>query len=168
MDGRLMALSRTVGLLTRDGEAGVDVSDVVRDEISAQARAGEYEIEGPRVVISPKAAEVLGLAVHELATNSLKYGALSGADGCVSASWQVLPRDGESWFSFDWSEKRAQAPQKTAPFRRGFGTDLIEFRIPYELGGVGHLTIDGSGAHCHIEFPLRSGASILETDVPTS
>jgi signal transduction histidine kinase len=168
MDGRLMALSRTVELLTRDGEAGVDVSDVIRDEISAQANAGEYEIDGPRVVISPKAAEVLGLAVHELATNSLKYGALSGADGCVSASWQVMPRNGESWFSFDWSEKRAQERKKPAPFRRGFGSELIERRIPYELGGVGHLTIDGSGAHCHIEFPLRSGASILETDTPTS
>jgi two-component sensor histidine kinase len=166
MDGRLMALSRTVELLTREGEAGVEVSDVVRDEISAQAHAGEYEIDGPRVVISPKAAEVLGLAVHELATNSLKYGALSEPDGCVSASWQVMPRDGESWFSFDWLEKRAQGTQKAVPFRRGFGTELVERRIPYELGGLGRLTIDGSGAHCHIEFPLRSGASILETDAP--
>jgi signal transduction histidine kinase len=166
MDGRLMALARTLGLLTRDGSAGVDVADVVRDEISAQAHAGDYQIDGPRVVISAKAAEVLGLAVHELATNSLKYGALSGNGGCVSASWQVMPRDGESWLSFDWSEKRAQALQKTASYRRGFGTELIERRIPYELGGEGHLTIDGCGARCHIEFPLRTGASILETDAP--
>jgi signal transduction histidine kinase len=166
MGGRLMALSRTQALLTRDGNAGVDVSNIVRDEMSAQARAGDYEIDGPEVVISPKAAEVLGLAVHELATNSLKYGALSEAGGRVSASWRVVPRNGESCLSFDWSERRAHPLQKPAPSRRGFGTELIERRIPYELGGVGHLTIDGSGAHCHIEFPLRSGASILETDAP--
>jgi two-component sensor histidine kinase len=166
MGGRLMALSRTQALLTRDGNAGVDVSDIVRDEIGAQAHLGEYEIDGPKVVISPKAAEVLGLAVHELATNSLKYGALSEHGGQVSASWRVTPRDGESYLSFDWTEKSAHPLLKSAPSRRGFGTELIERRIPYELGGVGHLTIDGSGAHCHIEFPLRSGASILETDAP--
>jgi two-component sensor histidine kinase len=166
MDGRLMALARTQELLTRNGSSGADVIDVVRNEIGLQALAGNYNVDGPRVVISAKAAEVLGLAVHELATNSLKYGALSGASGCVSASWKVMPRDGESWLSFDWSEKRAQTLEKTVPFRRGFGSELIERRIPYELEGVGRLTIDEYGAHCHIEFPLRSGASILETDAP--
>jgi two-component sensor histidine kinase len=166
MGGRLMALARTQALLTRDGNSGMDILKVVRDEISAQAHAGDYEIDGPEVVISPKAAEVLGLAVHELATNSLKYGALSEPGGRVSASWRVVARDGESCLSFDWSEKRAHPVPQPSPSRRGFGTELIERRIPYELGGIGHLTIDGSGAHCHMEFPLRSGASILETDAP--
>lgn len=64
----------------------------------------------------------------------------------------------------DWTEEGAPPPAPST--RRGFGSELIEARIPYELGGVGKVTIGPGGAHCHLEFPLKYGESILETDAP--
>jgi CheY-like chemotaxis protein len=121
-------------------------------------------------MLSPKAAEVMTLAVHELTTNALKYGALATPDGgVIRVTWQVLERRGGPWLSFEWVEQGApQQPQARRPAarRRGFGTELIEARVPYELGGRGEVVIEASGARCHLEFPLRDGASVLETDAP--
>jgi two-component sensor histidine kinase len=169
LSDRLMALARTQALLTRATSGGVDVAMIVRDEVSAQGHSdGEYEINGPEVWIAAKAAEVLGLAIHELATNALKHGALSQPSGRVSVSWRVMPRDGERWLIFQWSENPAHPMKQVEPARRGFGTELIERRIPYELRGVGQLTIDAKGAQCTIEFPLRPGTSVLQTDAPVT
>lgn len=169
LSGRLMALARTQALLTRAANRAVDVATIVRDEISAHGQSdGEYAINGPEVSIAPKAAEVVRLAIHELATNALKYGALSQPGGRVSVSWRVMPRDGERWLIFQWSENPAHPMKQVEPVRRGFGTELIERRIPYELHGAGQLTIDARGAQCAIEFPLRPGASVLETDAPAA
>jgi signal transduction histidine kinase len=165
MAGRLMALGRTQELLTRSNE-GVDLASMIVNELSAKAREEEYEIEGPQVAISPRAAEVLGLAVHELATNALKYGALSEEGGRVRISWHVAPRDSQPWLQVDWAEKRAHPLAKPERSRRGFGTELIERRIPYELHGLSQVAIDQNGAQCRIEFPLQDGASILETKAP--
>jgi len=167
MAGRLLALGRTQELLSRTSNEGIDLATMVRDELSAKASESEYEIEGPEVSISPKAAEVLGLAVHELATNALKYGALSEHGGHVAVSWHVVPRDGQAWLRMDWSEKRAHPLAKPERSRRGFGTELIERRIPYELHGLSHVAIDQNGAQCSIEFPLRNGRSILDTSAPS-
>jgi len=160
-------MARTQALLTRTLKGGVNLTTLVREELSGQAfEQGEYKLQGPEVVISPKAAEVLNLAIHELATNALKYGAFSEPNGQVSVNWEIASRNGDSWLSFHWSEKRARpVPPATSP-RPGFGTELIERRIPYELRGVASLKFDGGGALCKIEFPLRDRASVLETELP--
>jgi two-component sensor histidine kinase len=167
MAGRLTALGRTQELLSRTCNEGIDLTTMVRDELSAKASESEYEIKGPEVAISPKAAEVLGLAVHELATNALKYGALSEHGGRIAVSWHVVPRDGQSWLRMHWSEKRAHPLAKPERSRRGFGTELIERRIPYELHGFSHAAIDQNGAQCSIEFPLQNCRSVLDTKVPS-
>jgi two-component sensor histidine kinase/CheY-like chemotaxis protein len=167
--GRLMALARTQTLLTRAANAGVEFATIVNDELGAQAQhPGQYELSGPRITLSPKAAEVMALAVHELATNALKYGALSIANGHVHATWRLVRRGETPWLSFDWSERGTpvRAGRQMQMARRGFGTELIEERIPYELRGHGQLSIGPKGAQCHLEFPLTSGASILGTDAP--
>ncbi|MCJ2028694.1 PAS domain-containing protein [Methylobacterium sp. J-043] len=173
--GRLLTLARVQALLTRSPNAGVPAATIVHDEIDAQAlRADQYDLSGPEVELSPKAAEILTLAVHELATNALKYGALSVPEGCVRVRWTVFEKQGESWFGFDWVEDGVPAPEtgidrrtdRRTTVRRGFGRELIEGRLPYELGGCGRLEIGPEGARCHLEFPLRDGASILETDAP--
>ncbi|CAO4154081.1 Blue-light-activated histidine kinase [Methylorubrum thiocyanatum] len=173
--GRLLTLARVQALLTRSANAGVPVATIVHDEIDAQAlRADQYDLSGPEVELSPKAAEILTLAVHELATNALKYGALSVPEGRVRVRWTLFDKRGESWLGFDWAEDgvpgaetrndgRTEHPSMT---RRGFGRELIEGRLPYELGGRGRLEIGPEGARCRLEFPLRDGASILETDAP--
>jgi CheY-like chemotaxis protein len=142
----------------------------VHDEVSVQAQhESQYLLDGPEVNLSPKAAEVLTLAIHELATNAAKYGALSVPDGKVTVRWSTFEKRGGLWLSFDWTEEGAPAhrvPLPDAPRRRGFGSELIEDRIPYELRGRGRVTIEPAGARCHLEFPLQSGASILETRAP--
>ncbi len=170
MAGRLMTLARVQALLTRAANAGVGIASIVQDELCAQAQhEGQYALDGPDVILSPKAAEVLTLAVHELTTNALKYGALSSPGGHVAIRWATFQRRGKPWLGFDWTEKGA--PERpplhpSAPRRRGFGSELIEARIPYELSGRGEVVIEPGGARCRLEFPLRDGDSILETDAP--
>ena len=167
MSGRLLALARTQALLTHTVSEGIDIRTLVHEQLSAQAQEqGDYNIEGPQVTISPKAAEVLSLAIHELATNALKYGAFSEPNGKVLVSWQVARRNGDSWLNFRWSEVWAHPIPHMTSARRGFGTELIERRIPYELRGIGRLTFDKGSAECEIGFPLRDGASVLETELP--
>lgn len=66
--------------------------------------------------------------------------------------------------SLDWS--KADVPSRASPIKRGFGCDLIETRIPYELGGAGKVVIGADVAHCRLEFPLKDAESILEADAP--
>jgi PAS domain S-box-containing protein len=166
LGSRLMALARTQSLLSNNSASAVNLASMIRDEVGAHAHhETDYEISGPDVFLPAKAAEVLGLAIHELATNALKYGALSEPDGRVSIHWSVADRDGEPCLTFDWNERRKNYVESPAS-RRGFGTELVERRVPYELHGTSRLTIDGNGAHCRIEFPLRDGASIFDSTPP--
>ena len=170
MMGRLLAFARVQALLTRAANVSVGIASLVHDEVSGQAQhEGQYVLDGPDVTLSPKAAEVLTLAIHELATNAVKYGALSVPTGRVTVRWSIYEKRGGPWLGFDWTEEGAPArpaPVSDGPRRRGFGSELIEARIPYELRGRGQVTIEPGGARCHLEFPLQEGASILETGAP--
>ncbi|MGF0524135.1 hypothetical protein ACQEDT_21695 [Agrobacterium pusense] len=94
----------------------------------------------------------------------MKYGALSVANGKISVTWTAFERREKPWLAIDWVEEGA--PSRPPPTRRGFGSELIEAKIPYELRGTGKTTIEPCGARCHIEIPLREAESILETDAP--
>jgi PAS domain S-box-containing protein len=170
MAGRLLTLARVQALLTRAANAGASIITIVQGELGAQAHhEGQYTIEGPDLLLAPKAAEVLTLAVHELSTNALKYGALASPQGHVTVRWATFQKRGTSWLGFDWTEEGAPErlpPDPSMPRRRGFGSELIEGRVPYELGGRGKVVIEPGGARCRLEFPLRDGDSILETDAP--
>jgi PAS domain S-box-containing protein len=167
LEGRLQALARVQVLLTAAANAGVDFAALIRAEIDALAtQEGQFSLRGPELMLSPKAAEVLTLAIHELATNALKYGALSHPDGRLSVTWRVIYPAEDPWLQLDWVETGASTPLEKAK-REGFGTTLIQRRIPYELRGHGQLTIEPDGARCWLEFPLRRGDSILETDAVT-
>lgn len=168
MAGRLATFARVQALLTRAANAGVAISTIVVDELAALAgHADQFEAHGPEVTLPPKAAETMTLAVHELTTNALKYGALSSPTGKVSVEWSVEQRGEYDWLVFDWHETAApERPSSDTPRRKGFGSELIEGRVPYELSGKGEVRIEAGGAQCHIEFPLKAGASILDTDAP--
>ena len=165
LEGRLLALARVQALLTREANAGGSLRTIIESEVMAQAHhGGQFSLTGPDIPLAPKTVEVLTLAFHELATNALKYGALSVPDGCLSVAWTPIEKRGAPWLSLDWVE--SGAPPRELPTRRGFGSELIEARIPYELGGRGTIAIGPEGARCHLEFPLKDGESILETDAP--
>ncbi|HEY0334705.1 MAG TPA: HWE histidine kinase domain-containing protein [Stenotrophomonas sp.] len=168
LQGRLMALARVQALLTRAASQSVDLATVISDEVSVQAgHRSQYELTGPSLMLSPKASEVVTLAIHELATNAMKYGALSVPGGCVRVNWRVLPEHDPPWVSIEWTEHNLPAPKPSdGPRRRGFGSELIEARVPYELRGRGKLDITAEEVRCVLEFPLHDRASILETDAP--
>ncbi|PAX07982.1 PAS domain S-box protein [Sphingomonas lenta] len=162
-DGRLSAMARTQALLTRAVHATVDLENLVLDELTMQAAEPDrYAVTGPDVALSPKAAEVLGLAIHELATNAVKYGALRQPDGRVDVRWALLQGDGKPQLGLIWSEFGVRTDGE--PSRQGFGTELITRRVPYELRGTGTMEFRPTGLVATIEFPLEDLPSILQTD----
>jgi two-component sensor histidine kinase len=164
LDGRLAALARTQVLLTRNPGGGVDLEGLVRDELVAQVADEErVAVGGPELLLSPKAAEVMTLALHELATNATKYGALAADRGRIDIRWRVTPRTEVDWVEFEWRETGVQIAA-AAPRRMGFGAVLIEQRVPYELMGSGVLTFAPGGIRCDISFPLLPIRSVLQTD----
>ena len=154
-------MGRTQSTLTRSPGRSVDLAELVREELLVHAVQPEQcHVEGPEVALSPHAAEIVTLAVHELATNSIKYGAL-GDTGYIRIMWTTSERDNREWVFLRWQE--TAAVRKTKNVRKGFGRRLIEERVPYELQGAGRFTIHDTGVLAELEFPLMEGGSILET-----
>jgi len=159
--GRLDALARTQAILTRAPERKVDLEGLIRDELDAQSTDKHaFAVEGPGVQLSPRAAEVVALAIHELATNSIKYGALKDHAGQLRISWFVQPSHEADWMHLSWTETSSMIVSRV---KRGLGTELIEVRVPYELNGTGTLEIVPGQVRAAIAFPLVEGSSILET-----
>jgi PAS domain S-box-containing protein len=153
LEGRLLALTRTQAHVTSSVAAALDLRTLICDELDAEtARWSQCTVDGPAVVLTPKAAEVVGVAVHELTTNAVRYGALSSLSGRVSVSWSVEQELSVPWLRLTWTENGVRTEATT---RRGFGAELITARVPYELNGRCVLQIGETGASAIIEFPLQ-------------
>lgn len=165
LSGRIEALSRTQALLTRDLGAGVDLEHLVREELVVHtSEDSAVSVSGPPVQLAPKAAEILTLAIHELATNAVKHGALGHAGAGLVVTWR---REGEAdgWLRLAWVESGVTLDIE-APNRLGYGTELLTGRIPYELRGRSTMERLPDGMHCTIEFPLVPGESVLDPNHP--
>jgi len=161
LEARIGALARMQGTLAAIGKADVELEDLIRTELSACAVAEQrYLLQGPAVRLHAKGAESVGLAVHELATNSLKFGALGASSGSLAVKWTVigdpLPR-----LRIRWVESGVNIVT-VAPRRRGFGQELIECTLPYELGARTRLTFNPGGVLCEMEIPLEACATSVE------
>ncbi|HEL3782904.1 TPA: PAS domain-containing protein [Stenotrophomonas maltophilia] len=164
---RLMSLARTQSLLTRGANVGVCLRGMLDEEIAAQTpAAAAYHLQGEDVLLPPKAAEVLSLAIHELATNALRHGALTHEDGRIDVCWHLQVQDGQPWLGLHWCERHAEVEGWEMPRQRGLGRVLIEQRVPYELAGSGELRFAPQGLDAWIRFPLRERDSLLQTDAP--
>lgn len=158
--GRLQAMGRTQSTLTRSPGRNVDLAELVREELVVHAvQPDQCHVDGPEVALSPHAAEIVTLAIHELATNSIKYGAL-GDTGHIRIVWSTQEKNGMPWVSLRWQETAPR--QKTKQNRKGFGRKLIEERVPYELQGEGRFAIHDTGVLAELEFPLSDAGSILD------
>jgi two-component sensor histidine kinase len=162
--GRIDSLSRTQALLTRAPGSPINLEQLIRYELSSQSEEQHLRIKGAAVAVSPKTAEVLLLAIHELATNASKYGALSRPDGQIHIEWILFNVNGQQWLRLQWQEVSSTGTTHVSESRHvGFGTELITRRIPYELFGRGAISYLPQGLCSTIEFPLRGGDSTLQT-----
>jgi PAS domain S-box-containing protein len=171
LDGRINAFARVQTAVARDPAAGLDLTDLVADELLTYvAHDGEQvRIAGPAVRLKPKAAETFGLAVHELATNAVKHGALSSPDGRIRVTWRVHNGTDPPRLVFEWKE--SGTPNRTPRRkRRGFGTDLLERTLTYELKAKTVQTFEPDGLRCTIELPMTErlvrgdSANMLQQD----
>jgi PAS domain S-box-containing protein len=154
---RLLALSRTHNLLNETSWEGASLRDVLANELEPYgAGADRLRLDGPDVQLPASIAVVLGMAVHELATNAAKYGSLSSGAGQVRVAWSVERRDGVPTLLLAWRE--AGGPDVRPPERLGFGSRLIRQTITQELMGVLDLRFEPDGVCCTMAVPLESAA----------
>ncbi|MEH3046287.1 PAS domain-containing sensor histidine kinase [Sphingomonas adhaesiva] len=157
---RLEALSRVQSLLSRLREHDrVTFDELIRTELSAMdGSADRVTLDGPDGVrLRSSTVQTLAMAIHELATNAMKYGALGQAAGRLAISWSLDPRerDGRRWLDIDWRETGVAMPAAgAAPLGTGQGRELIERALPYQLGAVTSYTLGHDGVHCTISIPV--------------
>lgn len=134
LTGRLDAFARVQALVSRNPDAGIDLAGLVSDELLAHAtqEGARLAIGGPEVLLRARPAESLSLAVHELATNAIKHGALSGRRGHIAVSWALATRDGTDRLEFAWKESGVEGVVRE-PKREGFGMELLLRSLPYDL-----------------------------------
>ncbi len=153
LDGRIAAFARVQAAVTRDPTKGIDLSLLIAEELRiVGAQEGDsLSIAGPAIELTPRAAETLGLAIHELTTNAVKYGALSIEGGAIGVSWLITGEPRE--LDFEWIES-GMSDLPATPLRRGFGTDVLERSLAYELKATTTLVFTPTGLHCRVALPL--------------
>ena len=145
--GRIQAMSRVHSLLSSGSWQGADLRDVIRDQLIGTIGDTRLSAWGPPVHLEPQAAQHLALMLHELGTNSMKYGALSIVEGRITVSWSVE----HALLHLKWAERGG--PPISTPVRRGFGTALIEQSTRGE-GGDARMLVDAEGLSWEITLPL--------------
>ncbi len=128
---RLQALSTAHDVLLQQTWSSANIGALVEKVLRLHAEEHRLAISGPHLSLGPRAGLSLSLLLHELATNAIKYGALSNDTGRVSLTWSIAERDGEAMFSLSWQEQGG--PPVAEPAKRGFGSRLIRMG----LGGNG-------------------------------
>jgi len=157
LDGRIQSMANTHALLSRGRWKGVYLADLVRRELEPCIGVRQATVEGPDVLLPEEATQALAMVLHELVTNSAKYGALSAPQGRVCVHWGCRPNGGtRSELTIQWQE--IGGPPVRAPTRRGYGSSVICDLIPYELGGTVDINYVTDGVQCQIEFPLERAA----------
>lgn len=156
-EARLIALSQTHNLLTEQNWESASLREILDAELEALGGRERLDFAYDRDLrLNAKATVAIGMAVHELATNAVKYGALSTPEGRVTAAWSVLPADAQSpaRLSLRWTE--SGGPPVAPPSRRGFGARLLEKGLAGELSGQVRLAYDRTGLVCAMTLPLAA------------
>jgi chemotaxis family two-component system sensor kinase Cph1 len=161
LDGRIQSMAKAHSLLSEARWEGVSITRLLREELEPfGSRDNVVTIEGPDLVLTPKSALSLSLAIHELVTNAAKFGAFSAPGGTVAVRWTLADDNG---VSLSWVE--AGGPRVRPPSRRGFGTTLIERALAMETGGRATLRYEPDGIVCEVFLPP---SSVLSRNIMTS
>lgn len=154
LDRRIHSMAAAHSLLSQNRWNGVNLADLVDSQLAPYATAANMTIAGPDVTLGPTVTQAVAMALHELVTNAVKYGALSSPNGHVSVKWNRQPADGASTrVKIEWRENGG--PPVAPPAKSGYGTSLIREMIPHELGGAVDLAFVTEGVCCEIDVPLE-------------
>jgi two-component sensor histidine kinase len=149
-EGRLIALSTAHDLLTQSNWESASLRDIAADTFVSQGADGRrLSLDGPDIHLGPKQALALALALHELCTNAVKYGALSNQAGLIGIRWARKPGRG---VHIEWTETGGPAVRN--PERRGFGSRLIEHSLARDLDARVKLDFHPAGVRCTIDALL--------------
>jgi two-component sensor histidine kinase len=149
---RIQALSANQDLLVRNEWNGVEIADLVHTQLAhfADLIGSRIAVHGAKLRLNPASAQAIGLALHELATNAGKYGALSTDRGRVDISWGTVG----TIFTMSWAER--DGPPVCKPKQRGFGTIVVEAMAEYSVDGAVDLHYAPSGVTWRLTCPTMS------------
>jgi PAS domain S-box-containing protein len=150
-EGRLVALSATHDALTRGGWETANLRELLERELRP-FRQDQVALQGQDIEIGPRHALSLGMVFHELATNAVKYGALSDASGKVRVGWRLEPAGDGEMLTVEWSEEGG--PPAAPPSRTGFGSRLIAMAVEHTLHGAVETAYGATGLSCTLRVPL--------------
>lgn len=170
LEGRILSLSKTHDLLSRDDWGGASLRTVLENELSPfrDDQDHRFGLEGTDLDLPPRYVLALGMTVHELTTNAAKYGALSTEAGRVDVAWSVvIGESGARRLVMEWCE--SGGPPVQVPSKRGFGTRLITGGVSRELGGTVRLDFAAEGLRCSLDVPLDGSDRFTSfSDIATS
>lgn len=151
---RLASLGRVQGFLTRGSAWSVPLRDLIEAELRAtgDGEAERAEVTGPSVELPGQMVQPVALALHELAANAAKHGALAQPSGHLAVTWRLEADDGATRLVIEWRESGVVMPP--GPLPRRFGREMIERTVPYQLRGEARLERGEDGVHCHLAVPL--------------
>jgi PAS domain S-box-containing protein len=158
VEGRIKALALAHTLLSNSRWHGADLGTLVAEEFAPYRGGNKLELKGPNVSLSPATAQGIALALHELATNAAKHGALSSLKGSVSLTWQLQ----SDTLTLNWVE--SGGPQIKTPSARSFGLKVIKASIEQQLGGRVTFDWNPKGLHCGLAIALRETGESRELD----
>jgi PAS domain S-box-containing protein len=150
---RLQALAASHDLLVRESWYGASLNELIRSQLAGylDRSAGQVSIDGPPIALKPEAAQNLGLALHELAINAAKYGALSVPAGRVSITWSQPESTSGNAIALEWREQLG--PKVKGRRKKGFGSMVIERNLTRAFDAEVNLEFDPDGLRCHIVIP---------------
>ena len=165
LEGRLDSLMRMRGRTDAFGEA--DLHLLVTEELMFHlVREGERAvIEGPALRLRPKPAQAMAMAMHELASNAVEHGPLDVPAGAVEVRWRVEDEAGGRMLTLVWTE-RGGAIDPDSPMRHGFGREVLESLLAYELGADTTLVFAPAGLRCTIRLPFTDRIGRIAQDTP--
>jgi PAS domain S-box-containing protein len=157
IEGRIKALARAHTLLSDSRWHGADLATLVGEELAPYRTGDKVSLHGPDISLQPSTAQGLALALHELATNAAKHGALSSINGKLSLTWQLRP----DALVLEWTE--SGGPPITPPTSRSFGLRVIRASVEQQLNGEATFDWQPNGLRCSFSIPRREVMKARET-----
>ena len=151
---RLSSLASAHDVLANQDWRGAELEAIIRGQLEShlQAFGSRITLDGGACTVPADSAHYVGMALHELISNAVRYGALAGEGGTIAVSWRTPERGADEWLDLEWRESGGGAV--TEPARLGFGATILTSLAPSALGGKADLQFDAGGLSWILSAPL--------------